>query len=70
MLGHEIGMLSEAVTGALDLDDNGLVQEAVQQGGGDNRVAEHLAPLGEAAVGGEDHRAAFIAGGSWQGPAA
>src|SRR5664280_1062471 len=34
----------------------------VQQRGGDNGIAEHLAPLGEAAVAGQDHGAALVAG--------
>jgi hypothetical protein len=55
------GMLAQAVTGALDLDDDGVVQEPVEERGSDHRVAEDLAPLGKAPVGGEDHRAPFIA---------
>ena len=55
-------MLAEAITGALDLDDDGMVEQAVQQGGGDDGVAEDLAPFGEAAIGGEDHRSLFVAG--------
>lgn len=37
------------------------LQQAVEQRGGDDRVAEHLTPLGEPTVGGEDHGAAFVA---------
>src|SRR6188472_1111264 len=55
-------MLPQAVAGALDLDDDGVVQEAVEERGGDHRVAEDLAPLGEAPAGGEDHGAALVAG--------
>jgi hypothetical protein len=40
-----------------------VVDESVDQGGGDHRVAEDLAPLLEAAVGGDDDRAAFVAAG-------
>jgi hypothetical protein len=39
------------------------VDEPVDQGGGDHGVAEDLAPLLEAAVGGDDDRAAFVAAG-------
>ena len=42
-------MLAEAIAGAFDLDDDGMVEEAVQQGGGDDGVAEDLAPFGEGA---------------------
>jgi hypothetical protein len=39
-----------------------VVDEPVDQGGGDHRVAEDLAPLLEAAVfAGDDDRAAFVA---------
>ena len=39
----------------------GVVDEAVDQGGGDHRVAEDFAPGFEAAVAGDDDRAAFVA---------
>ena len=45
-------MATEAVAGALDADDDGVVEEPVEQRGGDDGVAEHLAPFGKAAVGG------------------
>ena len=62
MLGHEIGMLAEPITRSFDLDDDGVVEEAIEQRGGDNGIAEDLSPFGEAAVGGEDHGAALVAG--------
>lgn len=42
VLGDEIGMGAQAVAGALELDDNGVVQQAVEQRGGDDglRVPE------------------------------
>ena len=55
-------MRPESVTGAFDLDDDGVVQQPVEQGGGHHWVAEHLGPFGEVAVGGEDHGAFFVAG--------
>jgi hypothetical protein len=39
-----------------------VVQESVEERGGDDWVAEDLAPLGEAPVGGEYHRAPLVAG--------
>jgi hypothetical protein len=39
-----------------------MVQEAVEQGRGDDGVAEDLAPFGEAAIGGQGQRAALVAG--------
>ena len=62
VLWHEIGVLSQAVAGALDLHDDGVVQQPVEQGGGNDGVAEHLAPLGKAAVRRQDHGAAFRSG--------
>ena len=61
VLWHEIGVLPQAVAGAFDLHDDGVVQQPVEQGGGDNGIAEHLAPFSEAAVRGQDHGAAFVA---------
>ena len=55
-------MLAHAVAGAFDLDDDGVVQQPVEQRGGDDGIAEDLAPFGEAAVRGEDHSAALVAG--------
>jgi hypothetical protein len=37
-----IGVGTQPVTGALDLDDDGVVQQAIQQGGGNDRIAEDL----------------------------
>jgi hypothetical protein len=46
------GVGAQAVAGALDLNDDGVMQEPVQQRRGNDGVAEDLTPLGEAAVGG------------------
>ncbi len=54
-------MFPEAVAGAFDADHNGVMQQPVEQCGGDHRVAEHLTPFGEAAVGGEHHGALLVA---------
>ena len=40
----------------------GAVQQAVEQRGGDDRIAEDLSPFGEAAVRGQDYRAFLVAG--------
>jgi hypothetical protein len=62
VLGHKVGVLAQAVARALDLNDDGVVQQAVQEGCRDDGIAEDLAPFGKAAVGGEDHGAALVAG--------
>ncbi len=51
----------EPVTGPFDADHHGVMKQPVEQSGCDHRVAEHLAPFGEGAVGGEDHGAFLIA---------
>jgi len=49
-------------TRSLDLDDDGVMEETIEERGGDNWVAEDLAPFGKATVGGEDHGGALAAG--------
>src|SRR3954471_11078942 len=56
-----VGVLAHAVARALDLHNDGVVQQSVQQGGGDHRVRENLAPFGKAAVRGQDHGAPLVA---------
>ena len=55
--------LAEAVALAFQRDDVGVVDEPVDEGGGDHGVAEGLAPCVEAAIAGDDDRAAFVAAG-------
>ena len=61
-------MLAEPIARPLDLDDDGVMEESVEQRRGDDRVAEDVAPFGEAAVGGEDHRTLFVSSAltSWK----
>jgi hypothetical protein len=60
-------MLAQPVAGAFDLDDDGVMQEPIEERGGDHGIAEHLAPLGEAAIGSQEHGAALVAGvDSWK----
>jgi len=44
VLGDEVGMGAQAVAGAFDLDDDGVVEEAIEQCRGDDRIAEDVAP--------------------------
>jgi hypothetical protein len=62
VLWDEIGMLSQPVARSFDLDDYGVVKQPIEQCRGDNGVAKNLTPFGEAAIGGEDHGAALVAG--------
>ena len=54
-------MLSQPIAVAFDLYHDGVVQQSVQQCSGHDRVAEDLAPLCEATVGGEDHGVFLVA---------
>ena len=40
-----------------------MVEESVEDGGGDDGVAEDVSPLSDAAVAGEEHGAALVAAG-------
>ena len=62
VFGDQIGVLTHAIAGALDLNDDSVVEQPIEQRGGDDGIAEDVAPFGEAAVRGEDHRTLFIAG--------
>ena len=50
MLGNEIGVLAQTIAGAFDLDDDGVVEQPIEERGGDDEIAENLAPFCEAAV--------------------
>ena len=45
VFGHERRVLTHAVAGAFDLDDDGVVQQPVEQRGGDDRIAERFMML-------------------------
>jgi hypothetical protein len=60
VLGHQIGVLTESITGAFDLGDYGVVKQPIKECGGDNGITEDLAPFCEAAVRGEDHGSLFV----------
>ena len=42
MFGDEIGVLAQSVAGTLDLDDDGMVEQSVEQRRGDRGIANHL----------------------------
>jgi hypothetical protein len=50
VLGNEVGVLAHAIAGALDLNDDGVMEQPVEERGSDDGIAEDLAPFGEAAV--------------------
>ena len=53
----------DAVAGAAVLENFGVVDDAVNHGGGDSDVAEALCPLGKCQVGRDDDGAVFVAAG-------
>jgi hypothetical protein len=59
---QQVGVLAQPIAGTLDLHDDGVVKQPVEQCRGYDRIAEYLAPLGEAPVGGEDHGALLVTG--------
>src|SRR3954452_15846079 len=59
--GGECSAVLEAVAGSVDGDDVAVVQQPVEDRGGEHVVAEDLAPFGEALVAGDDRAAAFVA---------
>src|ERR1700760_2474955 len=60
-LWNQVSMLAQPVAGTFNLDDHSVMQKSVQQGRRDDRIPENFAPLAEAAIGGQDHRALLIA---------
>ena len=54
---------AEPVAGAFEGEDVGVVDDAVDHGGGDGLVAEYCSPAGERQVGGQDERGVLVAGG-------
>src|SRR5881227_3392003 len=48
---------AHAVALAADVEDGGVAEQAVDDGGGDDRIGEDMAPVGEAAIRGQDDRA-------------
>jgi len=62
VLRDQVGVGAEAIAGAFDVDDDGVVEQAVEERGGDDGIAEDVAPFGEAAIGREDHGALFVTG--------
>ena len=63
-LAHKFLALLQAVRLTLDIDNGTVMQNAVQDGGGDGDVGKDLVPLGEGLVGGKDGRRFFIPSGN------
>jgi hypothetical protein len=50
----------EAPTGIAGLDDVAMVRQPIEHGGGHLGVAEHLGPIGEGQIGGDQQRRVFV----------
>ena len=61
--GGVIGEVFQSVAGAFEGVDVGVVDDAVDHGGGDGLVAEDVSPAGEGQVAGQDQRGVFVAAG-------
>ena len=53
LLAHKFLALLQAVRLALDVNNSAVMQDAVQDGGGDGDVGKDFVPLGEGLVGGK-----------------
>jgi hypothetical protein len=62
VLRDQVGVVAQPIAGTLDLDDDRVVQQPIQQRGGDHGIAEDLTPFRKAAVRGQDHGALFVSG--------
>ena len=60
-LAHEFLAFLEAVRFAPDVDDGAVMQDTIQNGGGNGNVGKDLVPLGEGLVGSEDGGSFLIA---------
>ena len=63
-LAHKFLAFLQAVRLALDVDNGAVMQDAVQDGGGDGDIGKDLVPLREGFVGGKDGRRFFIPSGN------
>lgn len=64
LLAHEFLALLQTIGFALNIDDRTVMQDTVEDSGGDGDIGKDLVPLGESFVGGEDGRGLFIASGN------
>ena len=63
-LAHEFLTFFQTVRLALDVDHGAVVQDAIQDGGGNGDVGKDLIPLGESLVGGKNGGRLFVPSGN------
>ena len=64
LLAHKFLAFFQTVRLALDVNDSAVMQDAVQDGGGDGDIGKDLVPLGEGLVGGKDGGRLLISPGN------
>ena len=62
VFGDEIGMGAQPVACAGNLDHDSVVQETIEQRGGDDGIAEDFSPFRKSAIGRQDHSPLLITG--------
>jgi hypothetical protein len=68
LLGFDAGQgvdaaVAESVAGAFEGDDVGVVDDAVDHGGGDDLISEDAGPGAERQIAGQDQGCVLVAGG-------
>ena len=58
----QVGVFPQPIGMPFDLDDDGVVQQAVQQGGGHHVIIKDSSPVFKTPIGGEDGSAHLVAG--------
>ena len=64
LLAHKFLAFFEAVRLALDVNNGAVMQDTVQDGGGNSDIGKDLVPLGEGLIGSEDGGGLLIASGN------
>ena len=64
LLAHKFLALFELVRLAFDVNDGAVMQDTIQNGGGNGDVGKDLIPLGEGLIGSEDGGGLLIASGN------
>ena len=64
LLAHKFLAFFQTVRLALDVNDSAVMQDTIQDGGGDGDVGKDLVPLGEGLVRGKDGRCFLIPSGN------
>ena len=64
LLAHKFLAFFEAVRLAFNVNNGAVMQDAIQDGGGDGDIGKDVVPLGEGLIGSEDGGGLFISPGN------